>query len=278
MNIKQKITERVELYKTLGKPKLAFGMLKYDEEVIESLRRALEFSEIIIVGKEVPGFTCIVCDDPLQKCIELIKKEEIDALIRGNLPASISIEAFAKQYGKKKKDTQCISMQKVNDQYFFFGPGTNYAVSKQEKQEALDAMIKWAQEEYGLAKPKIGIMSGCRPPSYGKDPYLDKTHDDADEMVAELKEKGYDAKNYYIEIETALKEDCEIILATDGRIGNAIFRIMSLIGFDGLVTCRLFGLPFIFTTGSRNTKDYFSIAQEAAACVNYRKSKTDKSD
>jgi predicted methyltransferase MtxX (methanogen marker protein 4) len=84
---------------------------------------------------------------------------------------------------------------------------------------------------------KIGVLAGVRPGSLGKIPFLDETYKDAEEIVAHFK-NGYDIKNYNIEFEKALADQCSIITEVNGMVGNQVLR--SLVFAGGL---KIYGVP-----------------------------------
>ena len=94
--------------------------------------------------------------------------------------------------------------------------------------------------------------------------------------------EDYGAVAYALELVDQMRREQyrRVLLTTDvclnlfeGRIGNAIFRCFSLIGWDGYVSGRRTGFPFMYVESSRNTVDYFPVIEEAAATVNNKKLK-----
>ena len=67
-----------------------------------------------------------------------------------------------------------------------------------------------------------------------------------------LSKTSFDVKNYYILIEQAVKDKCNVIIAPDGITGNIIFRTLILINkwpSNGAIT---FGLDKIYIDTSRS--------------------------
>jgi predicted methyltransferase MtxX (methanogen marker protein 4) len=58
---------------------------------------------------------------------------------------------------------------------------------------------------------------------------IDRTIDDAAEVVSQLGQDGIDARGVEILIEDASR-DCDVIIAPDGISGNLIFRTLHFLG------------------------------------------------
>ena len=72
---------------------------------------------------------------------------------------------------------------------------------------------------------------------------LNQTYEDAEFIVDYFAKKGIDARNYAIEIETALKDGCNIIVPPNGMVGNQIFRTLVLVGGGKMLTGSRANLP-----------------------------------
>lgn len=86
----------------------------------------------------------------------------------------------------------------------------------------------------GLDAPRIAVMSGGRFSDRGRCERVDRTLDEAEEMVGMLTARGYDAFDTQILIEKAI-DDADIIVAPEGISGNLIFRCLHFVaGLDAL--------------------------------------------
>ncbi|MEK7589863.1 MAG: methyltransferase, partial [Patescibacteria group bacterium] len=88
--------------------------------------------------------------------------------------------------------------------------------------------------------------------------------------------KEIDAKNYAIEIETALKDGCNIIVPPNGMVGNQIFRTLILVGGGKLLTGSRANLPHPYEDNSRSETDFENHIRWLAAWINNRKFKKQK--
>ena len=88
---------------------------------------------------------------------------------------------------------------------------------------------------------------------YGRSERISKSIDESEELTQLIKENtDFNVENYYILIEQALKEDCNVIIAPDGIIGNIIFRTLILV--DSWPSCGAitFGINGIYVDTSRD--------------------------
>ena len=107
--------------------------------------------------------------------------------------------------------------------------------------------------------PKVAVLAGGRKGDYGRSAKISKSIDNAWKLC-ELIENNtdFEVKNYYILVEQAIKDKCNIIIAPDGIIGNIIFRTLVLLDdwpSNGAIT---FGINSIYIDTSRdqNTTGY----------------------
>ena len=110
-------------------------------------------------------------------------------------------------------------------------------------------------------------MATCRPGSYGRDPVMSKSYDEAEAVVKHLTDKDVEAKNVHIEIENAVQW-ANVIMAANGTIGNQIFRaILYLGGGQNLACPTVFPGYGQYEDDSRNEQDWYPHIVAAAAYV-----------
>jgi predicted methyltransferase MtxX (methanogen marker protein 4) len=107
----------------------------------------------------------------------------------------------------------------------------------------------------GLENPRIAVMSGGRLDDRGRCDVVDKTLDQAVEIVDALKAKGYDAYDAQILIEDAI-DHADIIVAPNGIVGNLIFRITHFIGGLEALGAPVLNTDKVFVDTSRVKTDF----------------------
>jgi len=118
-------------------------------------------------------------------------------------------------------------------------------------------------KEIGMT-PKIGAITGAGYETYrrrkeiktGVVGFLNKTYRQAQKVVAYFKKRGFEAKNYAIELGTAVEEGCNIIVPPCGMVGNQIFRALCRIGGGKVLIASRYGLPHVYEDNSRTEKDF----------------------
>lgn len=270
-------TEKVEELVKLGRPHIAFGLNVPDAEILESLERAKQYADITLVGseaiKDIKGFEIITSDDPNRKIIDILLADEVDGMVRGTLDTHITYEYYQEKTGEDVLFEPAL-IQATNGHQFFMAPVSNReAWDLEEKLQQVIGTAKFIKE-WGV-EPKVAITTGIRIPTYErkkdvKDGWvgmLNKTHEDAEHLVAELKKEGIGAKNYEIESNTALKDGCNLLIAPNGMVGNQMFRMLLFSGAKILAATRV-GLSKFYEENSRTEKDFEFHVKWIAAMIN----------
>ena len=260
------IRERIKL----GKPRVAFGLKEPNKKILESLKKSQKYAFITLVGSKniskIKGFKKILSDNPEQKLAETLFNQEIDGIIRGTIDDFKTFKAYESLIGKAKAKKMRILglMEDFYGRQFFVSEGSNpRGWTKQEKIKACESIIKFMKEELRI-KPKIGFITGVRHETYKREKnvkewpqsYLNQTYKDANYCVKYFLKKKIQAKNYAIETETALKDNCNIIVPPNGLVANQIFRTLVLIGGGKLLTASRINLPHPYEDNSRNEIDF----------------------
>lgn len=180
--------------------------------------------------------------------VEAILDDEIDAVVRGSLAASGVIKEVKKHF----PDISRATYVNGDDHEFLLTPvGIDEGTTVEEK---LKIAINCGEFLKKLKKePKIAILADGRKGDYGRSERISKSIDESEELTRLIKEKtDFNVENYYILIEQALKEDCNVIIAPDGIIGNIIFRTLILV--DSWPSCGAitFGINGIYIDTSRD--------------------------
>lgn len=192
--------------------------------------------------------------DNNQDLVKAILNDNIDAVIRGSLPASDVMKELKKSYPDISRAT------------YINGDGAEFLLTPVgiDEGKTLEDKLKIAKNCGEFFKkqsktPKICVMACGRKGDYGRSPEISKSIDESEELARMIKENtDFEVVNHYILIEQAIKDKCNIIIAPDGIIGNIIFRTLVLV--DSWPSCGAvtFGIDSIYIDTSRdqNTEGY----------------------
>ena len=190
--------------------------------------------------------------DP-KKMIDDLYSGKIEAAVRGDMPSYELLRILKERAGVKALE-RLVIMEPKNGRAFFMAPvGIDEGSTVEEKHgivvRAIELMKKMG------AGTKIAVMSGGRIDDKGRNELVDKSIDDAEELVAILQSEGYDAYHAEILIEDAL-EVADLIIAPDGIAGNLIFRTMHFIGDAIAMGAPVLNIDKVFVDTSRAKTDY----------------------
>ncbi|MCK9152505.1 methanogenesis marker protein Mmp4/MtxX [Methanobacterium alcaliphilum] len=210
--------------------------------------------EVILVEKE-------------ELMLDMIRKNTADAYVRGSLNASSVMKYLRSIFPSKINRASFIEIDDFN---FLLAPvGIDEGRDLSEKlilvEQCCEFLLKIGKS------PKIAIISGGRPQDFGRDPKIDDSINQGEELTKILKNKysgtgkndsitknKYSINHYYILIENAVKDGCNLILAPDGISGNLIFRSLVLLGSgksNGAITLGIDPL-FIDTSRAQSVEGY----------------------
>lgn len=242
--------------------RIGIAIIKKDEEVIESLKKAKKYVEVVIYGVKIAGFESVKTNNnTLAKVmINDFGKGKIDQFVRGQADDFSMVSEFKKQFNlsPSEKRTYLAFFEMLNGwQCILMGTSNPEAGDLKDKIRILDMAIKWLNNNFD-EKLAVAVMATCRPESYGKDKITSKTFDEAEKIVMYLKSKGIKVKNVNIEIESAEKWGANILLPARGNIGNQIFRSLLFLGGAKNYFCpTIFNNGLCYEDNSRKEKDFF---------------------
>lgn len=269
MNLKEKFLELAKQRRA----KIGIGILYPMPEIIESLKKAQELVDVVIIGTKVDGFECVEANkDNIEETeIGLILSGAIEGLIRGQSDTYRFEDLLAKKgnYDRSKVLAFMIIEDAFGRTYFTTSGSHGDGWRKRDKMFMVDEIIK-AAEDFGL-KPKIGFLTWVRPGSVGRNFYFDQTWEQAEDLVKYYTEKGYEANNYNIEIEKALDDGCNIIVFANGTSGNMHIRTLSYVANIMPLALPHIGIKENIVENSRNFKDYYNLVIYCAARANTKK-------
>ena len=191
------------------------------------------------------GIIPIKNDDDL---VDAIMNEDIDAVIRGSLPAS----GVMRQLKKHFSDVSRATYVNGDGHEFLLTPvGIDEGNTLEEK---LKMAIDCGEFLKKLSRnPKIAVLADGRKGDYGRSETISKSIDDSERLTQIITENtDFEVKNYYILIEQALNDNCNVIIAPDGIIGNIIFRTLILVNSWPSCGAVTFGINGIYIDTSRD--------------------------
>ena len=187
----------------------------------------------------------IYSDDDL---IKAVLDNNIDAVVRGSLPASNIMQYLKKQYPKLSRATYVNG----NGHEFLLSPvGIDEGNTIDEKYEIVLNCIDFLKKVD--KKPKIAILAEGREDDFGRGSEVSNSIIDSKKLTKLIQENtSEEVENYFILIEKAINSKSNIIIAPNGRVGNIIFRTLVLLNSwpsHGAVT---FGMDKIYIDTSRD--------------------------
>lgn len=205
------------------------------------------------VERAAASFTNVtIYDDPCELATDL-RDGRIDAAVRGDMSSSKLLAAFKHIFGLKEIQ-RTVLLEPVGKKMIFVAPvGIDEGWTVPQKYELAEKSVE-LMRRIGMNE-RIAVMSGGRDDDKGRNDIVDRTIDDASELVAILKEKGYDAYNAEILIESAVDE-ADLIIAPDGISGNLIFRTLHFLGNAKALGAPVLNMNKVFVDTSRVKSDY----------------------
>lgn len=186
--------------------------------------------------------------------VNAILDENIDAVIRGSLPAS----SVMKQLKSKFKDISRATYINGKDIELLLTPvGIDEGETLEDKLKIAINCGEFLKKQ--SKTPKIAVMASGRKGDYGRSEEISKSIDESEELTELIKQHtDFEVVNHYILIEQAIKDKCNVIIAPNGIIGNIIFRTLVLVNSWPSCGAITFGINSIYIDTSRdqNTEGY----------------------
>ncbi|NHI91740.1 MAG: hypothetical protein EAX96_04490 [Candidatus Lokiarchaeota archaeon] len=161
--------------------------------------------------------------------IEDLKNNRLDGIVRGHLSSNTFLECIKSSFNVSHCYRLALLETAGNHEFFFAPVGIDEARNASEKQEFIKLSINLLKQ-LGI-DPRIAILSGGRRDDLGRDTQVDKTINEADQIISWInKENIKNSKNYNILIEDAIQDKMNVILAPNGMSGNLIYRTLIHLG------------------------------------------------
>ena len=157
--------------------------------------------------------------------IKAVLDNNVDAVVRGSLPASNIMQELKQRYPKLSRATY------VNGEDFEFllSPvGIDEGRTVEERYEIALNCIDFLKKVG--KKPKVAILAEGREDDFGRGKEVSNSIIDSKKLTKLLKENtSEEVTNYFILIEKAINNKSNVIIAPNGRVGNIIFRTLVLL-------------------------------------------------
>ena len=260
--------------------------MKHDLDVIASLAVAQAHAEIhVITPAEIgtlPGIIVEQSDQPELRLATLLAEGDLDGIVRGTVDDKRTLNAYIQLTGEK--DTYCPTLVRT--------PGDHHTSKSYEifvipvsnsdgwtRDERLAETLATAEfvKDWGIS-PSIAIYTAIRNDTYSatknkddeRSRRLRASYDDAEWLVAQLADAGFDAANGTIELNVAVAAGRNLHVCLNGIVGNQVVRAIMLCGGE-LLTCTRIGFSRVYEDNSRTEVKFESHIRWAAALANKRK-------
>ena len=179
--------------------------------------------------------------------VKAVLDDKIDGVVRGSLPASNIMKELKEHYPNLSRATYVNG----NDYEFLLSPvGIDEGVSVEDKFEIAMNCCDFLKK---LGKtPKIAVLAEGREDDFGRGSEVSNSIKDAKKLTKMIEETSEDVKNYFILIEKAMKDNCNVIIAPNGRVGNIIFRTLILLNSWPSYGAVTFGIDKTYIDTSRD--------------------------
>ena len=180
--------------------------------------------------------------------VQAVLDDKIHGVVRGSLPASNIMKELKAVYPNITRATY------VNgDEYeFLLTPvGIDEGETVEDRLDIVKNCIDFLKR---LGKtPKIAVLAEGRKDDFGRGPEVSQSITDSEKLTELIKENtDEEVENYYILIEKAIKDGCNVIVAPNGRVGNIIFRTLVLLNSWPSYGAITFGMDKIYIDTSRD--------------------------
>ena len=189
-----------------------------------------QISKNTLYKKNSKRIFLIESKEPESEILNYLGKELISCVVRGSLGSSKFLKILKISLNISEVARLAL-LETYKGQQFFFGPvGIDECNNIKNKKIFLEKAIK-VLEALNL-KPKISILSGGRVGDLGRNPDVDKTINEAKELVDyfKLEHPKLEINHDEILIEKAIDDKSNLIIAPNGISGNLIYRTLVHLG------------------------------------------------
>ena len=180
--------------------------------------------------------------------VKAVLNDNIDAVVRGSLPASNIMQELKEYYPDLSRATY------VNGKEFEFLLSPVGIDEGKDVEERFDITKNCIEFYKKVGKtPKIAVLAEGRKDDFGRGNEVSNSIKESEKLTKLIQEKtSEDVKNYYILIEKAINDKSNIIIAPNGRVGNIIFRTLVLLNSWPSYGAVTFGIDRVYIDTSRD--------------------------
>ena len=168
--------------------------------------------------------------EPEKEMITYLINNKINSIVRGSFKSSKFLKLL--KYSLKVKNIYRLALlETANGEQFFYGPvGIDECNNFNDKQRFIEKSLELFKKL--KIKPRISILSGGRIGDLGRNKLIDKTIDDAENLVKYFNSQEPNIEIFHdqILIENSIKNGANLILAPNGISGNLIYRTLIHLG------------------------------------------------
>ena len=179
--------------------------------------------------------------------VKAVLSNNVDGVVRGSLPASNIMKELKEYYPKLSRATY------VNGEEYEFlltPVGIDEGVSVEDKFEMTMNCVDFLKK-LGK-KPKIAVLAEGREDDFGRGSEVSNSIKNSKKLTKLIEDANEDVKNYFILIEKAMQDKCNVIIAPNGRVGNIIFRTLVLLNSWPSYGAITFGIDRTYIDTSRD--------------------------
>jgi len=183
-----------------------------------------------------------------EELVKAVLSPKIDAVIRGSLPASNIMQELKEHYPNLSRATYIND----NENEILLSPvGIDEGKNVEERFEIAKNCIEFYKKVD--KKPKIAVLAEGREDDFGRGSEVSNSIKESKKLTKLIENNtSEDVKNYFILIEKAINDNCNIIIAPNGRVGNIIFRTLVLLNSWPSYGAITFGIDNIYIDTSRD--------------------------
>ena len=255
--------------------KIGIGAAAEIEKIERSIDKINDKADFVIFTKSLPpsphkrseNTEYRISDNPEYDIVDALYSGDIDAAVRGTLPANLVMKNIKARFGVEK--LRRVALLEVcggrcAGKKFLLAPvGVDEGWDVEDKLEFIKECRPLAKR-LGL-NDRVAVLSGGRNGDLGRHAVVDKTIRDAEEIALKA-----DAENCEILIEDA-PQNHGIVIAPDGISGNLIFRTLCLLGNGDAHGAPVLNISRIFVDTSRAGSDYANALLLAVSLANDKK-------
>lgn len=180
--------------------------------------------------------------------VQAVLDDKIHGVVRGSLPASNIMKELKAVYPNITRATYVNG----NEYEFLLTPvGIDEGETVEDRLDIVKNCIDFLKR---LGKtPKIAVLAEGRKDDFGRGPEVSQSITDSEKLTELIKENtDEEVENYYILVEKAIEDGCNVIVAPNGRVGNIIFRTLVLLNSWPSYGAITFGMDKIYIDTSRD--------------------------